>query len=94
MTLAEHKELIQFLREQGTSHYKSGDFEVSFRETPPAASLRAEADKLGNIPHHITEMASLLKLSDKELVDQLFPEPKNEDDAHPERDADIPEGAA
>lgn len=27
-----------------------------------------------NIPHHVNEVANLLKLSDEDLVDKLFPE--------------------
>lgn len=46
-----------------------------------AAVERAEAEqkkaKEEEVPHVVHELASLLKLSDNELVDQLFPEPRD-----------------
>lgn len=34
--------------------------------------------KQAEIPHHINEVAKLLKLSDEDLVERLFPDPKPE----------------
>lgn len=40
-------------------------------KTPPS---QAAPPVESNIPHHVNEVANLLKLSDDELVDKLFPE--------------------
>ena len=46
---------------------------ASTQDPPIEAGPPVEEEK---IPHNVQQLASLLKLNDLELVDQLFPEPK------------------
>ncbi len=53
-------------------------------ETKAPSSPAAAPPVENKIPHHVNEVARLLKLNDEELVDALFPEgaeqkPKRED---------------
>lgn len=48
------------------------------KKAPP---LQAVPPVESNIPHHVNEVASLLKLSDNELVEKLFPDPSQEGEA-------------
>lgn len=45
-------------------------------KSPPNAAAAPPVDM--EIPHHINEVKKLLKLSDDDLVEALFPEPKPE----------------
>lgn len=80
MTPQEVKELVQTLRECGVTHYKQGDIEldldpVRFTHEKPVVS--SEEDK--KIPHVVKQLSSLLKLDDRELIDQLFPTENTEE---------------
>jgi hypothetical protein len=46
---------------------------ASIQDPPVEAGPPLEEEE---VPHNVQQLASLLKLSDIELVDQLFPEPK------------------
>lgn len=49
-------------------------------QTPPSTSASAPPVEM-EIPHHVNEVAKLLKLSDEDLVDRLFPDHTlNQDD--------------
>lgn len=85
MTPKEIKTLIKTLRESGVTHYKSKDLELNLtpilevvpRETiKPKAKVSVEngEDESKEIIHKVEELTSLLKLSDKDLVDRLFPD--------------------
>ncbi len=94
MTPKEIKTLIKTLRAAGVTHFKSGDVELILlpsetkpvvpRETKPKEiiiPLDAPHEEDKPIQHKVVELTSLLKLSDTELVDQLFPDhTKYEDD--------------
>ncbi len=80
--------LIRTMREQGVEYIKTPEMEIRLREgfaakvvtvpqekiveapRPMAAVPPAETD----IPHHENQVAKLLKLSDEDLVDKLFPD--------------------
>lgn len=84
MTGSEIESLVQALRASGVQRFKSKDFEIEFiREAPqvekplPAvlkeeSSSSKEPDK--PIEHKVEELESILKLSDQDLVDRLFPD--------------------
>lgn len=94
MTLKRTEQLLKILRAHGVSHFKTLEVEVRIDVLPPpnpliavgSASLsdtKAPPSQAAppvdmNIPHHVNEVAKLLKLGDAELVDALFPEPKPE----------------
>ncbi len=85
MTPKEIKSLIKTLRAAGVRHYKTPELELNLepfpekvsRETTKAISKVAldapyEPDKTPE--HKVEELTSLLKLSDTDLVDRLFPD--------------------
>lgn len=81
MTLDETKALIEMLRASGITHYKTADIELNLGPAPvlPVVSRETiasnEAETVpGPIPHIVKELTSLLKLSDTDLVDRLFPD--------------------
>lgn len=73
--------LIEKLKACGITHFKQGDLEFTFGDKPvePARHLQSvplDKQALGETeeaPHIIQEMKSLLKLSDEELVERIFP---------------------
>jgi len=92
MTPGEFKEIAKAMHEYGIERVKMGDCEFIRRaETnlkmayesiqkglneslPEGVSL----DPADPIKHKVDQMASLMKLSDTELVDQLFPDKSEE----------------
>lgn len=82
MDLASLKALIDLLRESGVTRYKydSIELEMTIKEPAPIA-IDAPAPVPDQIKHKVEEMTSLLKLSDIELVDQLFPDHRNDPDS-------------
>lgn len=77
--------IVKFLRENSVSHLKTAEFEISLSEPgkPFVASQATQSIPTLTgaaippvetaIPHHVNEVANLLKLSDEALVDKLFP---------------------
>lgn len=82
MTAKETIKLLKALKESGVTSFKSGDIEISFgfpsnaHEKPVAApvSFDASAQAPEEIKHKVEEFTSLMKLSDTELLDRLFPD--------------------
>lgn len=68
MTIDEIKALIKTLRECGVTHYKSADLELNLGPEPV---VNAPEEK--EIKSKLEHLSSLLRLSDLDLVDQLFP---------------------
>lgn len=80
--------IIRLLRENGVAHLKTLEFEIRLSDghgpkafVPPAQERakapphEAAAPPVENaIPHHVNEVANLLKLSDEDLVDKIFPD--------------------
>lgn len=82
MSHVELFELIEKLRAAGITHFKQGDLELTFSDTPTKIeprhlqSVPLEKQATGEAeeaPHIVQEMKSLLKLSDEELVERIFP---------------------
>jgi hypothetical protein len=90
MTLRQTERLLALLRANGVTHFKCADVEVtlssatpigdhseplkkplSYHQAPPAQAAPPVSQ---NIPHHVNEVAALLKLDDASLVDRLFPD--------------------
>lgn len=81
MTVDETRALIEMLRSQGITHYKTGEIELALTplpEAPKASPVESPAmpgvDSQDKIPHVVQELTSLLKLSDADLVDRMFPD--------------------
>lgn len=94
MTPGEIREIATIMKQFGMTHLKTSHVEMSMpaqsfsdlspkqepgpiphkTDTPPE-----EAEK---IEHKVVELAGLMKLSDNELVDRLFPEPKEDEEEH------------
>ncbi len=87
MNLEKTERLIAMLRQNGVSHFKSEDVEIDFGmptkhiEVPTNTQLQEKAPPLQavppvelEIPHHVNEVNKLMKLSDEDLVDKLFPD--------------------
>lgn len=89
MTPKEIKTLVKALKAAGVTHYKTAELELNLatsqsfaspnvsRETKKAPKaqlplLTHEEEK--PIEHKVVELTSLLKLSDTDLVDRLFPD--------------------
>lgn len=83
MTPGEFKKIVQTMDEYCISHVKMGDVEI---DRPCLSSLTVKKGKALPVPdedlekeedpikHKVEQMTSLMKLSDTELVDQLFPD--------------------
>lgn len=85
MTPAQVKSLIKTLKESGVTTFEHGDLKLSFAKQLPHAVAKSESPKevipldaateAGDpIKHKVEEMVGLMKLSDAELVDRLFPD--------------------
>lgn len=79
MTLEETKELVKTLRELGVTHYKTSEIELNLLPEPPKAEPKflptvESNEEPQEIKHKVEELTSLLKLSDKDLIDRLFPD--------------------
>lgn len=90
MTLEETRQLILLLKDSGVIYYKDSDLELKLVEPkmikdigapdPPMTPLE-RADMPKEIKHKIEEFTSLMKLNDSDLIDQLFPEPTEEEES-------------
>lgn len=88
MTPGEFREIVKTMKDFGVSHVKMGDLELTMeasRAEPAKASIsvpvEAPAESSDPIKHKVEQMTSLLKLSDQELVDTLFPDHTQQDNA-------------
>ncbi len=80
--------IIKFLRDNNVSHIKTLKYEITLsvlaapfvaaagevakeEDAPPTGAAIPPTENA--IPHHVNEVANLLKLSDEDLVDKLFP---------------------
>lgn len=80
MNPKEIKALIKTLRAAGITHYKTPELELSLDPVEPKKRLRkAKAEEPTEIKHKVEELTSLLKLSDQDLVDRMFPDYTIED---------------
>jgi len=84
MTPGEFREFAKAMQEFGLSRVKIGDVVMVMAPFKPASApvqteiprgTSAETSASDPIKHKVEQLASLMKLSDFELVDQLFPEP-------------------
>lgn len=78
MTPTQLKALLKTLKASGVTNFEHGDLKISLgnihapvKEITP---IDAPATAEDPIKHKVEEMVSLLKLSDSELVDRLFPD--------------------
>lgn len=87
MTPGEFKEFARTAKELGIFRVKMGEVEFEFdnssqslpiESTVPPDAPNSEADP---IQHKQEQLASLLKLSNEELVDQLFPDHTEQEEA-------------
>lgn len=87
MTPREIKALVKILRAQGVIRFKSADIElemasierIATRAPKPPQPVK-DPDPDEPIKHKVEELTSLLKLSDADLVDSLFPDHSNAQD--------------
>lgn len=94
MNAKELKAIIKTLKEAGVSNFKTPELELSFKavesishetKIPSQPELKAKPldapiDEPSEIKHKVEELTSLLKLSDVDLVDRLFPDHTNYDE--------------
>ncbi len=91
MTLDETKALIEMLRRNGVASYKTRELKLNFHTTnlvpaeyiKPAQEVETAPltpEKEQEIKHTIEEMTSILKSSDDELINRLFPDTVPEED--------------
>ncbi len=76
------EKLLQALKEAGVTHYKTADLELRFSDVPVKpvhVPVDAPVSATEEIKHEVHELTSLLKLSDVELVDRLFPDTQPEE---------------
>lgn len=73
------KSLIKMLRAQGITHYEHNGI-VLHLGVPPVRYPKSDAKDGAPVPHVIQELESLMKLDDTQLVERLFPQPKDEGD--------------
>lgn len=93
MTPGEFREIAKAMQEFGLSRVKMGDVEIECggsignavsgnREEKstlaPLTSLKSPEDP---IEHKIDQLASLMKLGDAELVDELFPDHTDQEES-------------
>lgn len=88
MTPAQLKSLIKTLKAAGVTEFQHGDLKLTLGVKPaetPKEPTPVDAPTESNEPikHKVEEMTSLLKLSDVDLVERLFPdtEAKEEESA-------------
>jgi len=70
MNSYELKEFAVVMKDYNLSRVKMGEIELVMGESMASPA----AYKLGPITHKDEQLTSLLKLNDKDLVDQLFPD--------------------
>lgn len=88
MTPVQMEKIFSLMEKYGVEHFKNGTFEVKLRaESKPPVKVEAPIVSTAKIPepqaippvdlaipHHVNEVANLLKLNDNDLVDKLFPD--------------------
>lgn len=74
MSPKEIKTLIKTLRAAGITHYKTPELELKIDPIEPRRRMRTKPTDESEIKHKVEELTSLLKLSDQDLVDRLFPD--------------------
>lgn len=94
MSPSELIELIKTLKDAGVAQFKHGDLELSFnakiysqaaepqparKDLKPVSLEIPPKEPEIEVPHIIQQMRSVFKASDEELVDQLFPLPKEDE---------------
>lgn len=84
MTPKQLKALAKTMRENGITKLRTKDIELDLSEsfTPKARKLKEPENK--EIKHKIEQLDHIMKLSDSELLDRLFPlerEPQDQDEA-------------
>lgn len=87
MNLKEIEDVFLLMRRHGVNHFKNLEMEIDLEpgqhslfepepkkesKGPPHAAAAPPREM--EIPHHINEVANLLKLNDEALVDKLFPD--------------------
>lgn len=75
------KDLVKLLRSQGITHYKTNEVELNL--TPDVAKRtrrkrKTTTEEEQEIKHKLEELTSVMKLSDDDLVERLWPMPKDE----------------
>ena len=84
------EKLFQLMKQYGVEHFKSGEVEIKISSVTETAriNLPSVTEKASikapepqaippvemKIPHHVNEVANLLRLNDNDLVDKLFPD--------------------
>lgn len=69
------KKASDILDEHDKSTYGSSGIEgQKLKKSKKAPAPQAAPPVESNIPHHVNEVANLLKLNDNDLVDKLFPD--------------------
>jgi hypothetical protein len=83
MTPKDIKKLIKMLRDSGVTHYKTAELELNLAPLPTkepktplvkAIPLETATEEDKPIEHTEMQLTSLLKLSDVDLLDRLFPD--------------------
>lgn len=81
MTPGEFKKIAQTMKLFGITRFRMGDVEIDLGSSQAVvphrtveAPMETQEPSSDPIKHRVEQVGSLLKLSDHELVDQLFPE--------------------
>jgi hypothetical protein len=90
MNPSKAEKLFELMKRHGVEHFKTMELEIrmhssqiampeispkpSIPDSKPAPPLQAIPPNEMKIPHHVNEVANLLKLNDEQLVDKLFPD--------------------
>jgi hypothetical protein len=89
MNPSKAEKLFKLMKSYGVSHFKSLEVEIRIdlggpAQLKPESSIPTSVEKIPEpqaippveveIPHHVNEVANLLKLNDSDLVDKLFPD--------------------
>lgn len=93
MKASEFKQIAKTMRQYGITRVRMGDAEIEMggqignghADAAPRApvAVNAPTPQSNPIEHKVEQMASLMRLSDVELVDELFPDqtdPGSDDD--------------
>lgn len=81
MKPVELKKIVRAMRQCGVLRLVTADMEIELGPEPLPKLTKSEEQE---IPHTLQEMKSVMKLSDGELVDRLFPDTQTqiEDEAN------------
>ncbi len=78
-------ELIAALREQGVTHFKHGDLELTLGAQPsfkpkliPTSLEKPPIEAENDVPNVVHEMKTIFAIKDEDLIEKLFPIPKEE----------------